>query len=189
MERITDFHHCLSGSISRNFVDKIVRSVLNHPDDFKMLYSLITTSETKISWRAAWACEKLCKERPEWFIPLYNELSESAQSCQHEGTKRLLLSVIYHLPIPEKLPICLLDFCIEKMLDPEESIAVQSLCIKIAFEIACQQPDLLYELKLYLENTNTEYYSTAVKSTVRIILKKISQMKSEKKDRICSQKN
>jgi hypothetical protein len=174
MERITDFEAKLSSTLSRNFVDAIVESVLFYPEDFEPLYSLVTNKETKLSWRAAWACEKLSELTPEWFIPKYDEIVCLTLSMKHSGTKRLLLSILYNLPVPAEFPVELYNFCLEKMLSPDEAIAIQALCIKLAYKIALKEPELLCEIRLYLENAETEYFSTGVKNCIRNVLKKIN---------------
>lgn len=174
MERITDFEARLSSTLSRNFVDTIVASVQDNPEDFQLLYSLIKSEETKISWRAAWACEKLSESCPQWFISKYEEITNLALSIKHSGTKRLLLSILYNLPVPSQFPVELYNFCLEKMISPDEAIAIQALSVKLAYKIALKEPELLSEICLYLENAETEYFSTGVKNCIRNVLKKIN---------------
>ncbi len=174
MERIANFEERLSSKLSRNFVDAIVVSVQNSPEDFGQLYSLIKSQDTKISWRAAWACEKLSESNPEWFIPKYEEITKLTFSTKHSGTKRLFLSILYNLPVPSEFPVELYNFCLEKMLSPDEAIAIQALSVKLAYKIALKEPELLSEIRLYLENAEMEYFSTGVKNCIRNVLKKIN---------------
>lgn len=60
-------------------------------------------------------------------------------------------------------------------------IGVQSLAIRMAYRLCEPEPELLYELRTILESTETEMYSTAVKSAVRNTLKKINQKNKKKK--------
>lgn len=69
----------------------------------------------------------------------------------------------------------------DAMLSPQESIGVQSLAIRMAYRLCEPEPELLYELRTILESTETEMYSTAVKSAVRNTLKKINQKNKKKK--------
>jgi len=178
MERIANFEERLSSKLSRNFVDAIVASVQNSPEDFGQLYSLITNSDTKISWRAAWACEKLSESNPEWFAPNYEKIAALAISMKHSGTKRLLLSILYNLPVPSQFPVELYNSCLEKMLSSDEAIAIQALSVKLAYKIALKEPELLSEIRLYLENAETEYFSTGVKNCIRNVLKRINSSRS-----------
>ncbi|WP_321436851.1 hypothetical protein [uncultured Bacteroides sp.] len=174
MERIANFEERLSSKLSRNFVDAIVVSVQNSPEDFGQLYSLIKSEEIKISWRAAWACEKLSESNPEWLISKYEEITQLTFSTKHSGTKRLFLSILHNLPVPSEFPVELYNFCLEKMLSPDEAIAIQALSVKLAYKIALKEPELLSEIRLYLENAETEYFSTGVKNCIQNVLKKIN---------------
>lgn len=60
------------------------------------------------------------------------------------------------------------------MLDLNQAIATQALCIKMAYKLCRIEPELLPELKLYLENAELEYYSIGVKTCVRNVLKKLN---------------
>lgn len=61
----------------------------------------------------------------------------------------------------------------EKIFNLNEAIATQALCIKMAYKLCLLEPELLPELKLYLENAEPEYYSSGVKCGIRNVLKKI----------------
>ena len=92
---------------------------------------------------------------------------------KHDGTKRLLLSVLYRLPPDESFPIELYNYCIEHMVSPAEKAAVQALCIKTAFRLGKREPELLWELKFYLENAQTQFYSPAFISARKNVLRHI----------------
>lgn len=86
---------------------------------------------------------------------------------------RLLLSIFYNLPVPTNLPIRLLNYCFDHMLQPQESIAIQALSIKNAYNLCRLEPDLMNELKRVLENAEVDYYSPGVQAAIRSTLKKI----------------
>lgn len=54
-----DFKKALEGALGRKYIDIIVEQVAGTPGRFDSLYALTRHEETKIAWRAAWACEKL----------------------------------------------------------------------------------------------------------------------------------
>ena len=152
MEKVTDFRRLLSESLSRKIIDQIVTSVSRRPQEFIPLIQLTKDSQIKIAWRATWACEKLCKMYPEWFVPYYEQLIQELPDSPHDGIKRLRLSILYQLPVTGDFPVTLFDYCINHMLSPGESIAVQALCMKLAYKLCMQEQELLRELKVYLEN-------------------------------------
>ena len=184
MERITAFKQELSSTLSRKIIDNIVESVLSFPDDFPILFSLIKDENEKVSWRAAWACEKLCNQYPELFMGKRSELRELSMRTKHEGTKRLILSILYKLPVDKPISIEFLNACMDWMFSPKESIAVQSLSIKLSYQQCMAEPDLLPELKVYLEHVELDYYSKAIETTVKNVLKRLN-----KKSKVITHKN
>lgn len=183
MERIINIRQRLSDRIESHFIDNIAASILQYPEDFSELYRLIKDSESKIAWRAAWACEKISEQQPELLLGRQEELMKYAMECTHDGTKRELLSILLNLPVADPLPIPFLDFCLDRMLSTDEAIAVQALCIKLAYRIALHEPELLEEVRLYLENSESEYYSQGVKTVIRKTLKNINGYLSKQKNR------
>lgn len=175
MRTPTDFISILSQPMSKFKVDELVSSIINEPDDFSTLYDLIAHDDITVSWRAIWVCEKISKKNPVLFKGRVQDLADKLLVCQHDGSKRLLLSIMYNLPHSSffQVPISVYDYCLKHMLDLKESAGVQSLSVKLAYKIYCKSPDLLNEFKAYLQNIEPEYYSTAVKTCRRNILQRI----------------
>lgn len=178
MERITDLRPILAQRLGKHFVNEIVEYIRQYPEDFGMLYPLISCSEEKIAWRAAWVCERLSEQHPEWFTPHYEDITDIILTSPYTGLRRCLLSILHTLPVPGEFPIRTYDYCIRQMLSPEEAIANQALCIKLALKLGNAEPDLLEELKAYLENAQPEYYSAGVKSVIKNTLKQIARRKA-----------
>lgn len=178
MERITDFRPMLVQRFGKNFVSEIVAYIGQYPEDFTLLYPLIVDAEEKTAWRAAWVCERLSEIYPDWFTIRYEEIAGTLFASPYTGLRRCLLSILHNLPVPTEFPIHLYDYCIRQMLLPDEAIANQALCIKLAFKLGCAEPELLEELKAYLQNAEPEYYSAAVKSVIKNTLKQLSRRKA-----------
>lgn len=181
MERTDEYRKALDVPISELSIDRIIEEIRRQPENFEGLYHLTTDEKRLVSWRALWVCDKLCRQYPDWFAPLREELTGRLVTCKHDGSKRLLLSILYHAPAEEIPSVELLNFCLDCMLSRHESIGVQSLAVRMAYHLCKHEPELLNELRTILESTDTELYSTAVKTTVRNTLKKINQKNKKKK--------
>lgn len=168
-----DFKKALEGASGRKYIDNIVEQVMNSPARFDDLYALTLHEKEKIAWRAIWACEKLSILVPSLLIGKREELMQRAMQCSHDGMRRLLLNTLLHLPVPEPINVAFLDFCLNGMLSPAESIAGQAVCMKLAYAICLKEPELTGELEAYLQNMEPSYYTAAVRCTRNNILKKI----------------
>jgi len=174
MDKSTKYRKMLKEPLSRGMIYIITDELKDNCEDFEIIYQLIFDTETTVSWRAGWVCEKLAEIHPDWFYGRQSQLTAKVLDSRHGGTRRVLLSMLFDLPVANPFPVDLLDFCFEHMLDLNEPIAVQSLCIKIAYKLCLKEPELLPELKMYLETAETEYYSTGVRTCIRKVMQNLN---------------
>ncbi|MDR0982192.1 MAG: hypothetical protein LBM07_02970 [Culturomica sp.] len=107
-----------------------------------------------------------------------DELINFVMRQKHSGMRRILLSVLLDMPLPELFPVAFMDFCYERILDRNEKVAVQSLCIKIVYKLCLLEPALFSELQAVLESIELYVSSPAIKSCICNTLKKIRDKKS-----------
>lgn len=177
MEKIDEFRNALAGSIKDLSIEKIVQDICLHPEYLTDMYRLTSDEKQTVSWRAIWACEKVSEKHPGWFVPMQEDIIRRLLICRHDGSKRLLLSILYNLPVTQPISIDLLNYCLDHMLAPQESIGVQALAIRMAYQLCKCEPELLKELQLILENADTEFYSRGVRTTIRNTLQRINKKK------------
>lgn len=169
---IMDYRTHLHKPLSLRFVDQLVDEIFAHPTDFDSVYQLVFDKDEKVAWRAAWACQKISEKHPEWFSQKhFSELAELAISTAHGGLQRGCLAVLNNLPLPNPIPVDLLNACFEWMVSSKSAVAVQALSMKILFRICQVEPDFRTELMACLENINSEDYTPAFKSTRKNTLK------------------
>ena len=163
--------------INRKIVDQVVLRVQADESDFtEHLYPLLFDTDSKVSWHAAWVCTHLCKVHPEWFLPYRDDFMKLIQQeGGNEGVKRQILHILEQIPIIEPLNVGFFDFCLEHMFDMKSPFAVQVICLKLAYKMCLLETELLPEYKCILINTELDYFSSAIKSSVRNILKKINK--------------
>lgn len=173
MRKIDEFRNALDVPIYKLSIDGLVQDICRQPEYLKDMYQLISDEKQTVSWRAIWVCEKVSEIYPGLFAPLLDDITQRLLACRHDGSKRLLLSILYNVPVSTPISVDLLNYCLDRMLSPQESIGVQALAIRMAYRLCKQEPELLKELQLILENTDTEFYSVGVKTTIRNTLKKM----------------
>ncbi len=161
------FRKQLSGMPSKGKIDTIIRFVADHPESLDALCALIDDPDTRVNWRAAWACKHLALQQPELLLPYREELIEKACRYKQPGIRREVLSLLYSQPVGEPFPVQLFDLCLDSMLSPDEPVGIQALCIKMAYKLCLAQPELLPELALYLENADSAMYGKGTATTLR----------------------
>lgn len=177
MSKTDEFRSALAVPISKLSIESLVQKICLEPEYLEDMYELLSDENQTVSWRAAWVCEKLSERHPSWFAPLRGDIIQRLLACTHDGSKRLLLSILYNIPVYPPIPIELLNYCLDHMLSPQESIGVQAVSVRLAYQLCKDVPELRQELRIILENTETDFYSTGVKTAVRNVLKRISKMK------------
>ncbi|MDR0874324.1 MAG: hypothetical protein LBN27_12820 [Prevotellaceae bacterium] len=160
----------LLSSLSRRHTDQIALWATESDENFEELYQLIFAKDPKTAWRAAWAVEKVCERQPERLAPKLAEIIAALPHFRHDGSKRSLLLVILRAPLPEPIPVELINLCFEWLVSPRESVAVQVNCLKVLDKIARREPDLQQEIALYLSGDLSEYsvgYRTAARNWLK----------------------
>ena len=167
-----DYRTHLQHPLSLRFIDKLVDEVFLFPTDFPIVYQLIFDSDDKVSWRAAWACQKISEKHPEWFfVQHFLGLAKLSISTRHGGLQRGCLSILNNLPFPDPIPVDLINACFDWMTSAKSSIAVQALSMKVLVRICKVEPDFVHELIACLENVDYESYSPGFKSIRKNALK------------------
>lgn len=180
-ERTAEYRKALDVPISQLETDRIVKEILDRPENFDNIYRLTSDDKLLVSWRALWICDKLCRQKPEWLIPFREELTGRLMSCGTMARNDCFFPYSTMHPQRRCLPWLWLNFCLDAMLSAPREYRRAIARHPNGLPPVRAEPELLYELRTILESTETEMYSTAVKSAVRNTLKKINQKNKKKK--------
>lgn len=115
------------------------------------LYECLFNSDDNIGYKAAWVMTHLTFKDNMWLCDKQDELIDALLVCEHPGKRRLILTLLFLQPLHDPPRIDFLDFCLERMISKRELPGVQSLCMKLAYELCRLTPELLQELKMMLE--------------------------------------
>jgi len=159
----------LSSSVSRANIDYAAHWTIENPENFNELYQLIFSKNPNIAWRAAWVAEKAQLLKPELLIEKLPEIITALPYFQHDGSKRILLLIILRSPLPNPIPVELINTCFDWLMSKQTSVGIQVNCMKILANICLQEPDLRHELELFLNNDLSEY-SYGFRTSARKIL-------------------
>ncbi|MDL2262860.1 hypothetical protein LJC11_05105, partial [Bacteroidales bacterium OttesenSCG-928-I21] len=155
----------------RNNTDYAANWALENPENFEELYQLIFSENAKVAWRAAWVLEKSQLKHSEIFTDKITEIISSLPHFKHDGSKRCLLLIIMRSPLPDPIPVDLINICFDWMMSAKESVAVQVNSMKILDKICEQEPDLRHEMNMCLSGDLSDY-SKGFQTTAKNILKR-----------------
>lgn len=165
----------LSRRIRMEDIFEILRLVKSDPEFRQQLHRLIWDSDEGVAYQAMWVCTHFDAAENRLLYSRQNELIDELLVCSHPGKRRLLLSLIRRQPLQEPLRTDFLDFCLIHMDSPGELPGVRSLCMKLAFELSRQTPELLNELRLTLEMMESAPLPVSVATVRKQLLKAVSK--------------
>ena len=112
----------------------------------------------------------------EW---LYSKHDHIIDRCLRESDvtkQRLMLNLLLRQPFDkESIRTDFIDYCLERLADPDSSYAVRAQCIKLAYEQMRHWTELLGELRLSLDALSREPLSPGLRSARNQVLKKMSK--------------
>ena len=146
-----NFKERFSQRIGMDDVDEITYLIQGSNLHKQALYDLVYDDDEKKAFQAAWVLTHLSFKENEWLYQKQNELIDEVLICRHAGKRRLLLNLLLRQPLANPPRIDFLDFCLERMMSVKELPGVQSLCMKLAYELCRPIPELLQELRATLE--------------------------------------
>jgi len=175
-----DFKAKLSERIGMNDINEILHLISQSDRRKKELYNLIFDKDEAIGYYATWIFTHLSSENNKWLYNKKDKLIDEVLVCKHGGKRRVILNLLYKQPFAEPLRVDFLDFCLERMVSVQELPGVQSLCIKIAYELCRTTPELIQELKTILEMMEGDL-CPAIRTVRKNILKAMQKGKSMQK--------
>lgn len=168
----------LSSRIHMTDIRWIIRYVKGSSERKQELYALLFDTDEKVAYHAGWVMSHFSKKENKWLFDKQNDLIDLAMDCKHDGLRRQVLTVLYRQPMSGSERMDFLDFCLEAMFSLKQPLAVQSLCIKIAYELCRLIPELNQELRAALDMMDNEGLSPAIRAAKRNVLRAMKTGKS-----------
>lgn len=141
----------LSERINMDDVQEIIVLIQGDELNKQELFNLLFNVNDKIAFQATWTMSHFSLEDNEWLYHKQDKLIDEVLICEHVGKRRLILALLYKQPLANIQRVDFLDFCLDRMVAKKEPTGVQSLCMKIAYELCRHTPELMQELKTELE--------------------------------------
>ncbi len=140
------------------------------------LYCLTMDEDHRVAINALWVFTHFDLANNEW---LYSKRDHLIDRCLRESDvtkQRLMLNLLLRQPFDkESIRTDFIDYCLERLADPDSSYAVRAQCIKLAYEQMRHWTELLGELRLSLDALSREPLSPGLRSARNQVLKKMSK--------------
>lgn len=161
----------LTGRIHIEDIYEILYYVQGSNQRKQELYKLIYHEDDNISYQALWVCSHFSIEENVWLCAKQQELIDEVIICTHPGKRRIFLNLLVRQPLSDPLRVDFLDFCMERMVSKQELPGVQSLCMKIAYELCRTVPELLQEFSMILDTMEPDLLPPSIRCARKNILK------------------
>ena len=142
------------------------------------LYDLLFDENEDVAYNAAWIFTHFDLYENRWLYDRQDEMIDEAITCSDSSKRRLLLALIYRQPLAHPPRVDFLNFCMERMVSKSELPGVQSLCMKMAYELCRRIPELLQEYCVMLEMLEQDLLPPSLRAVHRNVLKAMKKGKS-----------
>ena len=178
MKPTLNFRERLQQRISMDDIHEITYLTQGSDTLKQELYNLLFDDDEKVAYQAAWVFCHFSLYENKWLYKKQNAMIDEVMCCRHSGKRRLLLNLLYRQPLPNPPRIDFLDFCLEHLLLKEELPGVQTLCMKLAYEMCRLIPELRQELRSMLEIMEPTLLVPSIRAVRKNILKAMLAGKS-----------
>lgn len=137
---------------------------------FLRVYKLISSSNPKVAWHAAWVIDHASEANPLLLEPYIIELIEKLPYLNSSSLKRHFTRMLIRHEIPEEKLGKMIDVLLN-LIKPSEAIAVKANAIQLLYQISLREPEIKGELIDVLENMLEEEPSPGMQSKGKKILK------------------
>lgn len=175
-----DFKIKLSQRIGMDDIYEILSLTQQSDERKRELYELLFDDDDVVGYHAAWIMTHFGSRENKWLFDKQDNLIDEILVCKHGGKRRVMLGLVFKQPLANPPRVDFLDFCLERMLSGQELPGVQSLCMKIGYELCRPIPELKQELKTTLEMMEGDL-TPAIRTVRKNILKAMQKDKSLQK--------
>lgn len=165
-----NFRQKLSQRIQMDDIREGISYIQGNASRIQALHDLVFDEDDKLAYQAAWILTHLSGADHRHLISKQEALIDEVLVCEHPGKRRLLLALLYRQTLASPPRTDFLDFCLARMIAKEELPGVQTLCMKLAYELCRSIPELLQEYRITLELLDPGILPISLKTVRRKML-------------------
>lgn len=177
METLKDF---ILAEHSKAQAIVIADIVLQKPELIEDLMTYSFANEEPLSRRASWPLRLLLEQNPNHLKNKIDTLIANLEKIECDAVLRNILAILANAEIPENKKSYLLNFTIQKILNPKSTIAVIAFASDVFAKIAGNEISLMKELLLVLEQIEPKN-NGGIKVKIKQIRIKIKRLENATK--------
>lgn len=159
---------------SKAQADFIADIIIKEPSLLLELIDIVFQNKEPLSRRASWPLRKISDRNVKIFEPYVSDIISGLRKVESESIQRSLLALLINVKIPEEYHGEMLQYTSEILLNKGSSIAALIYSIDIFYKLSENEPDLLNELRIIMEEL-IPYGSAGVRSKCNKTIKKINK--------------
>ncbi|HFA49334.1 MAG TPA: hypothetical protein ENJ95_09990 [Bacteroidetes bacterium] len=131
---------------------EIAAYIGDSPARFAQLIGLVLTGDDTVSKYASWLISHCMQANPQLVRPHIGALIKNLEKPKLSGSVvRSTVKALAETDIPPDLQGHALQHCFDFLLDPKTEVAIQVHAMQTIFNISKNEPDLLRELQMVIE--------------------------------------
>lgn len=156
---------------------RIVQRIGDDPVAFDELVQLFLHDEKLVAQRAAWPLGYCLEAHPEWAQPYLADLLRNLKKPGiHDAVKRNTVRALQTVPVTEELAGEAAELLSHYIADPREPLAVRCFSMTAFFNLSKNEPDLLEELRLIIEDILANETAGSLHARGKQVMKNIQKL-------------
>lgn len=142
------------------------------------VYSMLYDDDKRTSDNAAWVLMHLPLAKNKWLADKKEPMTDEALRTPSVTKRRLIMALLEKQEFTaEEIRTDFLDFCLARLVDPDEPYGIRALAAKLAYAQCRHFPELCGELRQTLELVSREPLKPGLRHTVKKLLKLLNDFK------------
>jgi len=165
---------------SKRQVAKISKWIGDDRKRFRQLMELFLNGEPIVTQRSAWIVGCYGETHPEFIAPYLSAMLKKMQEENvHCAVKRNVTRTLQYIEIPKKYLGQVVTVCFNELADASSPIAVRVFAMYVLAKIVKQEPGIINELKLTIEQM-LPHATGGLLACSRKVLKQLSSHRNRK---------
>ena len=170
-----DLRKELTNDQSKKKAMEIVLWVGDDQERLDELMEVFLVGHFRLNQRAAWPLGIIGEKQPQLLYKHLEAMTEQLSLDVHDAVKRNVLRTFQFIKIPENMQGKIANACFDFLNDQQQPVAFRAFSMTVLFNIGLEQPELLPEIKLVIQE-NMLNGTSGIMARGRKIMKAIDKL-------------